>query len=119
MFIESAWDSLLYTGGFTLDVKTGELVTCGFAVSTDPDLTYVVHESEAFREDLFDYVRQNASVLLDEPDKFFGGWFDTTTGLLHLDVITVVSTGWEAELLACAHSEIAYYDLSTGTEHRI
>lgn len=113
----NAFDRLIDDGGFTLDLHTQDLVSEGFAVSVNPELTRVIKEPIRLTALLL-YMADHFHELLDE-GKTFGAWLDTETGFTHLDVVTVLSDREEAERLGRKHQEIAIFDIGTGTEIRL
>src|SRR5690606_22206801 len=102
-------------GGFSIDLKTGEHITEGYAVSIEG------HELPlkfATSLDLFDYVIDNFDALYQE-HRVFGGWHDPESGMVDLDVSEVypdLDTGMRR---AVERNQLAVFDLVSGESVRL
>lgn len=111
-------NSLLSKGGFTYDLQADKDLTSGYALSVNPKDTRVLDIRNVTVADLWMYVTDRA-VSLSLPNKVFGGWVDTETGKVHLDVVTVFADREYALDRARVYSELAIYHLDTNTEIRV
>jgi hypothetical protein len=105
-------------GGFTYDAKTGQEPTSGYVVSAYPDRSKLITgidgmTADALASRVTDYVIANMD-LISQADHQLGGWHDPKNGKVYLDVVQVKSTAAEAESVALAHDQIAYYDIKAG-----
>lgn len=105
-------------GGFTYHAVTGEQPTTGFALSIHRDREAVMDDSQATVVALARYAAKNWG-LLKESGNFIGGWHNPDDGKVYLDVSTVVETAEEADRLARAADQIAYFDLVKGQSIKI
>jgi len=105
-------------GGFTYDPRSGSFATTGYAVSTNPERGVVIPNVASLStaqvaKAINAFSRANADIFA-QPGTHVGAWHDPDTGEGDLDVSRVVSTPAEAESLASAHNQIAYFDLAKG-----
>ena len=103
-------------GGFTVHPYFYEDVAGGYAVSINPEATHVAETVSV--ENLFWYVVKRGNHFVDT-SKYLGGWNDPETGLIHLDVSTIVSTAREAHDLCIKHNQISYYDFAAGKSVKV
>lgn len=103
-------------GGFSAD-PSGSAVTAGFAVSIHPECERVL-VAPVSDSDLESYVADHAATLA-LPGRVFGGWHDPADGRIYLDVSVVVDTEEEAARLAFTASQLAYFDLGSGSSVRL
>lgn len=107
--------ALSTTGGFTYQPTTGEQPVTGYAVAIFPECerrySLDALTPESLQSALVSYASEHAS-LLSQPGCYFGGWLDTSSGMLYLDVSIIVGTEREAIDIARRHKQAAYYDLS-------
>lgn len=101
-------------GGFTYDVWTSSHITEGFAVAVVDDAEQRI-DGTVTRADIRDYALKHAE-LLRRPGMRLGGWREGNTGTAFLDISCVVETRAEAFALSARHNQLAFFDLSTGTE---
>lgn len=99
-------------GGFTIDARTGDDVTRGFAVAAFKDRSKEIPVKNLTPDDLKSYVDSNSD-LLSKPENKFGGWHDPETGHVWLDVSMVTTNKAKAIQKAKAENQIAIFDLST------
>lgn len=96
--------------GFTVNAATLQPVTSGFAVA-------VADTQNSFGRDGLDrvvkYVSEHSEVTA------FGGWLDQATGLYYFDATIICRTREEAEALARANKQIAFFDLDKLEEIRM
>ena len=107
--------ALSTTGGFTYQPVTGEQPVSGYAVAIFPECerrySLDALTPESLQSALVGYAREHAA-LLNRPNCYFGGWLDTSSGMLYLDVSIIVGTEREAIDIARRHKQAAYYDLA-------
>jgi len=102
-------------GGFSIDLKTGEHITAGYAVSIEG------HERVlrfATSLDLFDYILDNFDALYQD-HRVLGGWHDPESGLVYLDVSEVYPDFDTAMRRAVERNQIAVFDLIAGESIRL
>lgn len=106
--------------GFTISTTTGsEPSGAGhYAVNIYPELSKVVSLEHIRPVDIYNYMRKNDAVLT-RPGHYMGGWHDPETGKIWLDVSVVTKDRAQAEQMAKAHDQIAYFDFGTGKSVRI
>lgn len=100
-------------GGFSFNARTGELVTDGFAVAVYPHAERKIGD-RVQRADVVAYAYEHAALLITG-ENVFGAWRDPSDGVAYFDVSRVVATREEAESLARAHGQLAYFDFAAGT----
>ena len=98
------------TEGFTVDATTLQPVTSGFTVA-------VADTQNSFGEEgckrVVNYVTSNEYI------NAFGGWLNTENNEFYFDATVICSSKEEAEALARANDQIAYFDLNNMEEVRI
>lgn len=96
--------------GFTVDARTLQPITTGYAVA-------VAETQNSFGEkglaNVVDYVLQHPSI------NAFGGWLDTETNRYYYDGTIVVECLEKAMEIGRANGQIAVFDLTNGVEIRI
>lgn len=96
--------------GFTVDTKTLQPVTSGYAVA-------VAETQNSFGVEglnkVIKYVNTHNNI------NAFGGWLNTDNNQFYFDATIVCRTKKEAEALARANNQIAYFDLANLEEIRI
>lgn len=102
-------------GGFSIDLKTGEHITEGYAVSIEG---YELPLKLATSLDLFDYIIDNFDALYQE-HRVFGGWHDPESGMVYLDVSEVYPDLDTAMRRAVERNQIAVFDLVSGESIRL
>ena len=100
-------------GGATLNPKTGEPVTEGYAVGGVREFKFY----DARIEQVEDIVQAVRKIRQDHKFCMLGFWMDGST--LYVDAINVTSCGEAARIVAETFGELAYYDLNTGSEIRL
>jgi hypothetical protein len=110
-------------GGFSVNVRTGEAVSEGFAVSLWPGREKRTHDVTP--ESLAEYVAMNEDLLtgssvqvrdmvLTTERTVFGGWREPVTDAIYLDVSVVVSKLDTALHLAKRFGQLAVFDFAAG-----
>lgn len=98
------------TEGYTVDATTLQPVTSGYAVA-------VADTQNSFGEEgckrVVNYVTSNEYI------NAFGGWLNTENNEFYFDATIICSSKEEAEALARANDQIAYFDLNNMEEVRI
>ena len=98
------------TEGFTVDATTLQPVTSGFAVA-------VAATQNSFGEEgckrVVNYVTSNDQI------SAYGGWLNTDNNEFYFDATIICRSKEEAEALARANEQIAYFDLDNMEEVRI
>lgn len=109
-------------GGFTIGRHTREPVTQGYAVAVTPPGESLVldHPSRADAPGrVRAWVRAHEADF-DAPDRYLGGWHDSASGKVFLDVVAVEPPNREgrrtAERLARRNDQIAIYDIGGARE---
>jgi len=97
-------------GGFSIDLKTGEHITAGYAVSIEGHERVLEFATSL---DLFDYILDNFDAL-HQDHRVFGGWHDPESGLVYLDVSEVYPDFDTAMMLAVERKQEAIFDLIAG-----
>jgi hypothetical protein len=96
--------------GYTVDARTLQPVTSGYAVA-------VLDTQNSFGADglarVVDYVAAHDHVTA------FGGWLDRETGLYYYDATIICSTLEEAKDMARKNKQIAIFDLDNLQEIRL
>lgn len=98
-------------GGFTIDVRTGARVNCGYAVSIFPQFSTELPLADATPAVIGEYIERHAAVL-HNPFNRLGGWHDPETGRVWLDISLVLASRNEAIRWAEASNQIAIFDLA-------
>jgi hypothetical protein len=101
-------------GGFTYHAVTGTQPKTGFVLSLHKDREQVLDVKDIDVVELATYAAKNRD-LLGQTDNYLGGWHNPANGKVYLDVSTVVQSATDAEHLARAAQQEAYFDLQTGT----
>ena len=96
--------------GFTVNAKTMEPVTHGFAVAVEATQNSFGPEGLAR---VLDYAATHSEV------NAIGGWLDTETGKYYYDCVCIVYSEREARALARQNKQIAIFDLDNMREIRI
>lgn len=96
--------------GFTVNAASLQPVTSGFAVAVADTQNSFGREG---LERVVNYVAEHSEVTA------FGGWLDNETGLYYFDATIICSSREEAEALAKANKQIAFFDLDNLEEIRI
>lgn len=101
-------------GGATLNTRTREYVSHGFAYSPYPEHSKSVHISEIEHKDIYDYVEDNKEILSQEGHNL-GVWHDPETGNVYLDISVVSDDAKEARNGCEDNDQIAFFDMQTFT----
>ena len=102
-------------GGFSVDLKTGEHITEGYAVSIEGHERVLEFATSL---DLFDYILDNFDAL-HRDYRVFGGWHDPESGRVFLDVSEVYPDFDTAMRCAVERNQIAVFDLIAGESIRL
>lgn len=102
---------LAKTGGFSYQIVSNKQPTDGKMVALPGHERIIEHRPSV--AEIRQYIKDNEDVL-SEPDKYAGGWLDTESGKVYLDVSVRVETAEEADRLSREYKQEAYYDISTG-----
>ena len=100
-------------GGATINPKTGETVTSGYAVGGIREFKFV----RATMDDLEDVVGAIQKIRCSHPKMKVGFWLDD--GTLYLDAIAVMNSEESARTVAETFDEIAFFNLDTNEEIRL
>lgn len=96
--------------GYTVNVKTLQPETTGYAVSLKATQNSFGAEGLA---NVIRYVEEHSDV------DAYGGWYDSKTGLYYYDATIIVDSLDQAYDLAKANEQIAFFDLTNGREIRL
>lgn len=96
--------------GYTIDAKTMQSVTNGFAVAVADTQNSFGPEGLA---KVVDYVAAHADV------NAFGGWYDSESGLYYYDATIIVNDLQEAIELGRKNGQLAIFDLARLEEIRL
>ena len=102
-------------GGFSIDLKTGEHITEGYAVSIEGHERVLKFATSL---DLFDYILDHFDAL-HQDYRVFGGWHDPESGMVYLDVSEVYPDFDTAKRVAVERNQIAIFDLIAGESIRL
>ena len=100
-------------GGATINPKTGETVTTGYAVGGIREFKFY----DARLEQLEDITAAIQKIRCSHPKMDVGFWLDG--GTLYLDAIAVMASEESARIVAEAFDEIAFFNLDTNEEIRL
>ena len=100
-------------GGATINPKTGESVTAGYAVGGIREFKFY----EARLEQLEEVTAAIQKIRCSHPKMKIGFWLDGST--LYLDAIAVMSSEESARTVAETFDEIAFFNLDTNEEIRL
>ena len=96
--------------GYTIDAKTMQPVTRGFAVAVADTQNSFGPEGLA---KVVEYVSQHANV------NAFGGWYDSESGMYYYDATIIVDDLQKAIDLGRANKQLAIFDLTRLEEIRL
>jgi hypothetical protein len=118
-FLAIAADALRQPdAGFSMKITNGESPTTGFMVSHEsPSL--IMDSKEFFNNDkgvqaMKDFVETNHQLLVTDGN-YLGGWHDSESGKIFIDVSTNVQDKSAAVALGQQNNQISIYDVSGGT----
>ncbi len=108
-------ESLYESGGSTYNLINGDLRgTKSFAVSAYPQYGRII-DGMASPVDIQQYIEDISKVVdLHSEDISIGTWYNTRLGRTELDVVITVDNYQDAERIARAHGQEAFYDLEAG-----
>lgn len=109
----SMMESIVNSGGFTYSPSHRNSPKEGYSVSPYPKQSFAKPLKDLTVDDIAEYTIKNAA-LLNKKGHHIGGWHDTDTGMVFLDISVVVKTPKEAKSLSEKHDQIAYFDLKKG-----
>lgn len=96
--------------GFTVDAKTLQPITSGYAVAVK--ITQNCFNAEGLAA-VVDYAATDSEVTA------FGGWLDSETGLYYYDAVVITDSFERAKALAEREEQIAFFSLNEMKEYRI
>uniref|UniRef100_A0A6H1ZS43 RelA/SpoT domain-containing protein n=1 Tax=viral metagenome TaxID=1070528 RepID=A0A6H1ZS43_9ZZZZ len=99
-------------GGITYDMlkKVPRANEPLFSVSIYPENTKLIDVGKLKTQDIYEFVRKNRK-MLDKPNHFLGGWLDTESGKIFLDVSVSVKDKSKAIQLGKEFNQKSVYDL--------
>ena len=100
-------------GGATIDPKTGDTVTTGYAVGGIREFKFY----NATIGDLEDVIEAIKKIRMSHPKMKVGFWLDGDT--LYLDAVAVMNSEASARIVAETFDEIAFFNLDTKEEIRL
>lgn len=106
-------DAIRKAGGFTLQPVSGAQPVKGYAVSPFPEAEMAVNLNDLTVDRVYNWVREHAAAFKDDR-VHAGGWHDTETGVVYLDLSIVVDDRTEAEQIARQYNQEGIYDLQAG-----
>lgn len=106
----SLLDALNDSGGFTVDVRTGDFRSDGFAVAV-PNRGKAIPAGQATEAEIDAYLEEHKDEILASSTLHLGGWVEDD-GTTWLDLSEVYDTQDQAYAVAQARGEIAIADLS-------
>ena len=101
-------------GGITFDLLTKKALSSGNSVSVYPDRSFIT-KKKLTTGDLRSYIKNNIDLLLQKGHAL-GGWFDTTTGEIFLDVSAVIPDLNKAISLGKKFNQKSIFNLDTFEE---
>lgn len=104
------------SGGFTYQPITGDTPKEGFALSIYPEHEKVISADLPQQEKarlITQYIKDKKEIW-SKPDHYVGGWHDTESGKIYLDVSIITRDNEVARKLAIQHGQEGYYDLGKG-----
>ena len=96
--------------GFTVNAKTLQSVTSGYAVAVKATQNSFGAEGLA---SVIEYAENNKDITA------VGGWLDSETGAYYYDAVVIVKTEYEARAIAERESQKAFYCLHEMKEYRM
>ena len=96
--------------GFTVDAKTLQPVTSGYAVAVKATQNSFNAKGLAL---VVDYAATDSEVTA------FGGWLDSETGLYYYDAVVITDSFERAKAIAEREGQIAFFSLKEMKEYRI
>ncbi len=109
---------MVESGGFSYQPFDDYSPSDGYMVSPYPERSETMKQAEVSEKRFGRYVNRNNDALVED-NHFFGGWLDTETDTVWLDVSIRAKTPEEAQRLACEHDQIAYWDIKNMQEVRV
>lgn len=109
---------MVESGGFSYQPFDDYSPSDGYMVSPYPERSETMKQAEVSETRFGRYVNRNNDALVKD-NHFFGGWLDTETNTVWLDVSVRAKTAEEAKRLACEHDQIAYWDIKNMQEVRV
>jgi hypothetical protein len=111
-------DDLDDHGGFSVRTLTGHEPTTGWMVAI-PGSERVYDSAVAVTPEIVESYMAEFANVLDDPDNHMGGWVDTTTGKVYLDISRHTPSEAEAIRLGREYNQLAVFDLGTGRTVRL
>jgi len=104
--------SKIKEGGITFDMikKSPRSNEPLFAVSIYPENSVILDRKNFTTKDVYEFIRKNRK-MLDKPNHFLGGWYDTESGKIYLDVSIAVKDKTKAVSLGKKFNQKSVFDL--------
>jgi len=104
--------SKIKDGGITYDMinKSPRSNEPLFAVSIYPENSMIINRKNFSTKDVYEFVRKNRK-MLDKPNHFLGGWYDTESGKIYLDVSVAVKDKAQAIGFGKEFNQKSIFDL--------
>lgn len=99
-------------GGFTADLRSEQFISSGFAVARNGQGEHFSVDAPDVNERLDAYIDQHWDDLANDPEVFLGGWVDSESGEIWLDITEVTPDQETAYERAKKRGEIAIADLA-------
>jgi hypothetical protein len=109
---------MLEKQGFSYQVFDDYSPKDGYMLSIYPERSDAFPLAEANKTRFGSFVNKNKDLLQDKAH-FFGGWLDTETNQVWLDVSVRMDSAEEAARACCEHDQIAYWDVKKKMEVRV
>jgi hypothetical protein len=93
---------IVVEGGFTVNVRTGQPVERGISVCTQPASSLVFPFADWDDQGVADWLA--ASVRLAPATRYLGGWLDTATHQVWLDLVSVIAPAFRHAAFALART---------------
>lgn len=100
-------------GGFSYSPVSNSSPKDGFMLSISNKNERVYNLDTFSRKNIDDYMKLHQGVL-KRSGGFVGGWIDTKTNKIYLDISINVKSSSDAERLCKQYKQLAYYDLVKG-----
>lgn len=112
--------SIEATGGFSVHPVTAESPTTGYMCATVPGAEKIIDSKNDVTEEVIDqYFETHRDYLSSRPKLHLGGWIDSESDKVYLDLSERFETQEEAEQAAVKHKQLAIWDIANKKEIRI
>ncbi len=98
-------------GGFTVHTPSGAIPSTGYMVSQMGNEE--VFDLSSFTINKVEEYMKRHKAALDDPETFFGGWLDTETNKVYLDISRKFLDRIEARRFAEMNNQLAFFNLET------